>query len=222
MEFLFESIMKGGFDIWSYLLAILFSVICGVICALGMTKVSEPSRGFTNTMIILPAIVATVIIMVNGQIGTGVAVMGAFSLIRFRSVPGKARDIAFIFLAMTAGIGCGAGYVGISLLFTLITVGIIIGTNYIPFKGAASYELQITIPESLRFAGEFDEVFKKYTKSARLTKTKTTNMGSLFKLVYKVDFLPGADIQEFINDLRCRNGNLEIALIDNSESFEEL
>jgi hypothetical protein len=222
MSVLFDTILKGGFDIGSYLLVVLFAAICGVACAIGMSVVSSPSKSFTNTLLVLPVIVATVIIIVNGQIGTGVAVMGAFSLIRFRSVPGKARDIAFIFLAMTAGIGCGAGYVGISLLFTLITVGIIVGTNYIPFKGAASYELQITIPESLRFAGEFDEVFKKYTKSARLTKTKTTNMGSLFKLVYKVDFLHGADMQEFINDLRCRNGNLEIALIDNSESIEEL
>lgn len=222
MSVLFDTILKGGFDIGSYLLVVLFAAICGVACALGMSVVSTPSKSFTNTLLVLPVIVATVIIIVNGQIGTGVAVMGAFSLIRFRSVPGKARDIAFIFLAMTAGIGCGAGYVGISLVFTLLTVGIIIGTNYIPFKGSAAYELHITVPESLRFIGEFDDVFKKYTRSARLTRTKTTNMGSLYKLVYKVDFNHGVNIQDFIDDLRCKNGNLEIAVIDNSDSIEEL
>lgn len=222
MQILFESIMKSGFDIWTYLLAILFSIICGVISAFALSRVSEASKGFIVSLIVLPAIVATVIIMVNGQVGTGVAVMGAFSLIRFRSVPGKARDIVFIFLAMTAGIGCGAGYVGIATIFSLIISLVLIATAYIPIKGSAAYELHITVPESLRFVGEFDDVFKTYTKSARLTKTKTTNMGSLYKLVYKVDFLPGTDLQDFINDLRCKNGNLEIAVIDNSDSYEEL
>lgn len=222
MQALFESIMKDGFDIWAYLLAILFALVCGAVSAFALSRVSEASKGFTVSLIVLPAIVATVIIMVNGQVGTGVAVMGAFSLIRFRSVPGKARDIVFIFLAMTAGIGCGAGYVGIALLFTIILSAVLIATAYIPIKGSAAYELHITVPESLRFVGEFDDIFKKHTKSARLTKTKTTNMGSLYKLVYKVDFLPGTDLQDFINDLRCKNGNLEIAVIDNSENLEEL
>ena len=222
MQALFGSIMKEGFDIWAYLLAILFALLCGAASAFALSRVSEPSKGFTVSLIVLPAIVATVIIMVNGQVGTGVAVMGAFSLIRFRSVPGKARDIVFIFLAMTAGIGCGAGYVGIALLFTVILSAVLIATAYIPINGSAAYELHITVPESLRFVGEFDDVFKKYTRSARLTKTKTTNMGSLYKLVYKVDFLPDTDLQDFINDLRCKNGNLEIAVIDNSENLEEL
>ena len=111
---------------------------------------------------------------------------------------------------------------GIALLFTVILSAVLIATAYIPIKGSVAYELHITVPESLRFVGEFDDVFKKYTRSARLTKTKTTNMGSLYKLVYKVDFLPDTDLQDFINDLRCKNGNLEIAVIDNSENLEEL
>lgn len=222
MTGIFGSILGEGFSIWSYLLVLLFSLLCGACCAVALSVLAEGSRSFKASLIALPAIVATVIIIVNGQIGTGVAVMGAFSLIRFRSVAGRAKDIAFIFLAMTAGIGAGAGYVAISLLFTALICAVLVGASFIPFASDGEYVLNITVPEGLRFMGEFDDVFKKYTKCAKLKKAKTTNMGTLYRLTYKIDLRAGADLQSFIDDLRCRNGNLEIAVMDNGDNSEDL
>ena len=167
-------------------------------------------------------IVCTVIAMVNGNIGTGVAVMGAFSLIRFRSVPGKARDIVVIFLSMTAGLACAGGYIGIALAFTLIVCLCMILLTLIPMGGERTMDLHITIPESLRYANEFDDLFQKYLKSHRLVKAKTANMGSLYKLHYRVELKDAKQSQAFIDELRCRNGNLEIALCEIMEGADEL
>ena len=167
-------------------------------------------------------IVCTVIAMVNGNVGTGIAVMGAFSLIRFRSVPGKARDIVVIFLAMTAGLACAGGYVAIALLFTvLVCLGMIV-VSIIPMGAERSMDLHITIPESLRYINEFDEVFVKYLKNHRLVQAKTTNMGSLYKLHYRVEMKDAKQGQEFIDELRCRNGNLEISLSEVLGGVDEL
>ena len=167
-------------------------------------------------------IVCTVIAMVNGNIGTGVAVMGAFSLIRFRSVPGKARDIVVIFLVMTAGLACAGGYVGIALVFTiLVCLGMLV-MAVIPMGSERSLDLHITIPESLRYANEFDDLFSKYLKAHRLIQAKTTNMGSLYKLHYRVEMKDVKQSQAFIDELRCRNGNLEISLCVLMGGMEEL
>jgi uncharacterized membrane protein YhiD involved in acid resistance len=145
-------------------------------------------------------------------IGTGIAVAGAFSLVRFRSVPGKAREIASIFLSMTAGLACAAGYVAIGIVFTTLVSVVMLVFAFIPLKREREYELRITIPESLAFNKAFDDIFDEYTKSYRLTKTKTSNMGSLYKLTYIVDLKDPDLSQEMIDALRTRNGNLEIAL----------
>ncbi|MBO7162468.1 MAG: DUF4956 domain-containing protein, partial [Clostridia bacterium] len=139
-------------------------------------------------------------------------VMGAFSLVRFRSVPGKARDIVSIFLVMTAGLACASGYVALSVLFTLIVSIITVVISFIKIGEDSSLLLSITVPESLNIAHGFDDLFKTYTKKYRLIATKTTNMGSLYKLSYRVELKDGDKAQEFIDALRCRNGNLEIML----------
>ena len=167
-------------------------------------------------------IVHTVITMVNGNVGTGVAVMGAFSLVRFRSVAGKARDISSIFLAMTAGLACAAGYVGIAVLFTLAVCAVMLLLGALPIGNESEMELNITVPETLRFTGQFDDIFEEYTKKHRLTKTKTSNMGSLYKLQFRIKMKDTGNIQEFIDKLRCRNGNLEIAICEASEETEVL
>ena len=220
---LFESIVSGN-DITAdvYLLCLLFAGLCGVVTALAASFRSHASKSFLTSLILLPMIVCTVIAMVNGNIGTGVAVMGAFSLIRFRSVPGKARDIVVIFLAMTAGIACAGGYVGIALLFTLIVALGMVVISVIPMGSERSMDLLITIPESLRYANEFDDLFAKYLKSHRLVQAKTTNMGSLYKLRYRVEMKDAKQSQSFIDELRCRNGNLEIALCDILDGRDEL
>ena len=220
---IFDSILTGSnitFDI--YLACLLSAGVCGIVTALAAAFRSHASKSFLSSLILLPMIVCTVIAMVNGNVGTGIAVMGAFSLIRFRSVPGKARDIVVIFLAMTAGLACAGGYVAIALAFTVIvSLGMIVIT-LIPMGNERCMDLRITVPESLRNVNEFDEVFAQYVKSHRLIQAKTTNMGSLYKLHYRVEMKDAKQSQAFIDDLRCRNGNLEISLSEVAAGMEEL
>ena len=220
---LFDTILSGSeLDVTTYLICLLAAGLCGVVTALAASFRNHASKSFLSSLILLPMIVCTVIAMVNGNVGTGIAVMGAFSLIRFRSVPGKARDIVVIFLAMTAGLACAGGYIAIALLFTVI-VGLGMAViNLVPMGSERSMDLHITIPESLRYVNEFDEVFGKFAKSHRLIQAKTTNMGSLYKLHYRVEMKDAKQGQEFIDELRCRNGNLEIALSEVLAGTEEL
>ena len=212
---LFDSILTGSeLSLDTYLICLLAAGICGMLTAFAASFRSHASKSFLSSLILLPMIVCTVIAMVNGSIGTGVAVMGAFSLIRFRSVPGKARDIVVIFLAMTAGLACAGGYVGIALVFTLIVCLGLIVLACIPMGNECSMDLHITIPESLRYAEEFNDLFSKYLKAHRLIQAKTTNMGSLYKLHYRVQMKDARQGQALIDELRCRNGNLEISLCE--------
>ena len=220
---IFDTILiSADIDILTYLLCLASAGACGVLSALAASFRTHASKSFLTSLILLPMIVCTVIAMVNGNVGTGIAVMGAFSLIRFRSVPGKARDIVVIFLAMTAGLACAGGFVAIALLFTLIVcLGMVI-VSLIPMGSERSMDLHITIPESLRYANEFDDLFIKYLKAHRLVQVKTTNMGSLYKLHYRVEMKDAKQGQAFIDELRCRNGNLEIALCEVMGGVEEL
>ena len=210
----FASIVTAGAGITlrTYLIALGFSLICGLIVLFATAFRGNITKSFAVTVLLLPAIVQTVIMMVNGNVGTGIAVAGAFSLVRFRSVPGKAREIAAIFLSMTAGLACAAGYVGLALLFTAVISAVMLIFALIPIKREREYELHVTVPESLSFNGAFDDIFKEYARSVRLTKTKTSNMGSLYKLTYILDLKDPARSKEMIDALRTRNGNLEISL----------
>lgn len=219
---IFDSIIGSVPEVHSYLLCLAAALGCGLMCAGASLVRTRVSKSFVMSLILLPMIVATVIMMVNGNVGTGVAVMGAFSLIRFRSVPGKARDIVVIFMSMTAGLACASGYVAIALLFTLLVSLVMVVLALIPLCEERSMDLHITIPESLRFAGAFDDLFAKYTRTCRLVRARTTNMGSLYKLHYRVRLKDTRQMQEFIDELRCRNGNLEISLCELLENPEEL
>lgn len=223
MSDIFSSILPfGELDIVTFLKCMLAALACGALTALAAGFRTHSSRSFLVSLVLLPLIVATVIIMVNGNIGTGVAVMGAFSLIRFRSVPGKARDIVAIFLAMTAGLTCATGYVGFALVLTLAAGLIMMLLTWIPMGEDGCQDLHITIPESLRYANEFDDLFKQYTKAHRLVRARTTNMGSLYKLDYRIQMKNRQQTQEFIDALRCRNGNLEISIAEISDAGEVL
>ena len=165
-------------------------------------------------MFLLPAIVQTVIMLVNGSVGTGIAVMGAFSLVRFRSVQGSAKEIVSIFLSMATGLATAMGYVFLAALFVIFVCAVMILSSFVKIKEKDDLvrELRITVPEDLNYAHSFDDLFETYTDSAKLVTVKTTNMGSLYKLVYKIQLKDEEHIQSFIDDLRCRNGNLEIAI----------
>lgn len=222
MPEIFNTILTGNLTLQIYLICLLTALVCGGLTAFAIAFRNQVSKSFLVALILLPMIVDTVITMVNGNIGTGVAVAGAFSLVRFRSAPGKAKDIAAIFLVMTAGLSCAAGYIGAALLFTVITGIILILLNLIPMGEERMLDLNITIPESLHFADAFDDLFEEYTKRFRLVKTRTSNMGSLYKLLYRVEIKDLSKVQEFIDKLRCRNGNLEISLTEHAEESDML
>ena len=222
MSSIFSSILTGSFSVGQYLLCLLFAGLCGLIAALALSRESTASRSFLSALVVLPIVVTTVILMVNGNVGTGVAVAGAFSLVRFRSAAGKARDISAIFMVMAAGLACAAGYVAIALLFTLLASFVILLLSRVPMSCDRFAVLHVTVPESLHFADAFDDLFEQYTKSSRLVKAKTSNMGSLYKLHYRIEMKDPGRTQEFLDALRCRNGNLEIALLNDTEGGEDL
>ncbi len=207
-----------------------FFVCMGIALALGIFIAwlygfkTKHTKGFILTLAILPAVVCMIIMMVNGNIGTGVAVAGTFSLIRFRSVPGTAREIGAIFIAMGAGLATGMGYAGYAMLFTLL-IGLVTWVLTMSRFGdskPAQRSLTITIPESLDYTGVFDDLFETYTNSATLNRVKTTNMGSLFKVTYDIELKNEIMEKELIDDLRCRNGNLEIIMAKSSSVGAEL
>ena len=205
-----EAVISVG----DFLLCILASIVAGVIIAIAYTYKSRYTKSFLMTICILPAVVCAVIMMVNGNIGAGVAVAGAFSLVRFRSAPGTAREIAAIFLAMGTGLICGMGYIAFAVLFTLILGALFALYNLLDLgtsrRMAVRKSLRITIPEDLDYTTVFEDLFDEYTKDCQLVRVKTTNMGSMFRLTYDVILRDAKREKEFIDRLRERNGNLEI------------
>lgn len=203
-----------AFSLGSFLLSFIVSLVLGAIVALFYTFKNTYTKSFVITLALLPAIVQTVIMLVNGNVGTGIAVMGAFSLIRFRSAPGTAKEITSIFLTMAVGLATGTGYLAFAALFTIIicAVNLIYSITKFgePKRLLGERELRITIPESLDYTGVFDDLFKKYTDTYELAKVKTSNLGSLYKLDYLITLKDVSLEKAFIDELRCRNGNLEI------------
>ena len=229
-----ESLFRGLFDselttvisVADFLLCIGMSLVIGLLLAFAYMFKTRYTKSFVVTLAVLPAVVCVVIMMVNGNVGAGVAVAGAFSLVRFRSVPGTAREIGTLFLAMGAGLIAGMGYLAFALLFALILGAVFMLYNTLNFgakKNADRYKtVRITIPEDLDYTGVFEEVFADYTASWELTGVKTTNMGSMFRLTYDVVLKDPAREKELIDKLRCRNGNLEITVSRQSTVNTEL
>ena len=199
----------------SFLLCMLAALIAGLIMAFGYTVKNRYTKSFVLTIALLPAIVCVVIMVVNGNIGAGIAVMGAFSLVRFRSAPGTAKEIIMIFSAMGAGLLAGMGSIPISIIFTVILTAIFILYNCVTFGkgGKEKFKvLTVTIPEDLDYTEIFDDVFAEYTSSHELIKVKTTNMGSMFRLTYNVSLKDPKKEKVMIDTLRERNGNLDISI----------
>ena len=229
-----ESIFRGLFDsstatvisVQNFLLCLGAALILGLLLALAFMYRSRCSKSFAVTLALLPAVVCIVIMMVNGNVGAGVAVAGAFSLVRFRSVPGSAREITMLFLAMGAGLICGMGYLAYAFIFTCILCLFTLLYSRFDFgmekKNACYKVLTITVPEDLDYTGVFDEVLGAYAESWELQKVKTTNMGSLFRLTYQLKLKDAAKEKEMIDALRCRNGNLEISVSRQETGVTEL
>lgn len=218
-----NDLFRGVFDTSSqnvisagkFLLCVGVSLLIGLFLAAVHGYGRRHSQSFLATLALLPAVVCVVIMMVNGNVGAGVAVAGTFSLVRFRSAPGTAKEISAIFLAMGAGLIAGMGYLAYAVLFAVILGAVSFLYNWIGQRRERmdrSKILHITIPENLDYEDVFEEVLQEFAGKHELMSVKTTNMGSLFKLTYRVELKAEAGEKEMIDKLRCRNGNLEIML----------
>ena len=231
---MFNQLFKGIFDsefsavisVTDFLLCIGVSLVLGLIMAFAYMVRTRYTKSFLVALALLPAVVCIVIMMVNGNVGTGVAVAGAFGLVRFRSAPGTAKEIGALFVAMGAGLITGMGYLGYGFLFTIIMAAVFLLYNQLDFgtrKNASLYKtVGVTIPEDLDYSQVFEPIFDRYAKSCELTQVKTTNMGSLYRLTYNVILRDAAKEKEMIDELRCRNGNLEISVSKQETAIAEL
>ena len=213
---IFQPVEQSAPDIAAFILCLLFALALGCIFALCYRFKNQTSFSFLGAIALLPMVVCVVILMVNGNIGTGVAVAGAFTLVRFRSLPGNASEIGAIFAAMGIGLICGMGYLGFAALFAVIIFLFFLIYHTLCEKQATRDEqnklLRVTIPEDLDYTGIFDDLFAQYTKSHKLVSVKTTNLGSMFRLVYEITLRDAASEKPLIDAMRCRNGNLEICV----------
>ena len=220
LDSLFGSILASGetsvaISSNAFFLCSITSLVLGVVIAFIYMFRQEHTKNFVVTLALLPIIVQMVIALVNGNIGAGVAVMGVFNLVRFRSIPGSAKDIGAVFLAMAVGLATGMGYLGLAVVFTVI-VGI---ANLVfvlsPLGGSASQHadktLKVTIPEDLDYCGTFDDLFDQFTTKAELAEAKTTNMGALYQLTYDITLKDVAQEKALLDAIRCRNGNLTVS-----------
>lgn len=218
---IFDTDMTQVISVSDFLICIGCALAIGLILACAYMFRTRYTKSFVATLAMLPAVVCVVIMMVNGNVGAGVAVAGAFSLVRFRSVPGTAKEIGALFLAMGAGLIAGMGYLAFAVLFSLILGGILVLYNALDFgareQNARYKTLHVTIPEDLDYTDVFDDLFSEFTTDCELVNVRTTNMGSLFKLTYNMTLRSHKVEKQLIDGLRCRNGNLEIS-ISNQET----
>lgn len=192
------------------------SIILGLIISISYMKTSKEevvTSGFAVTLIMLPAIISIIILLVGNNVARAFSLAGAFSIIRFRSEPKDPKDISYIFFTLAVGLSAGMGYVGYAVLFTIILCLIMFILKFINYGEAdkSFFELRITIPEDLNYENVFDDVLKKYTSSWMFKKVKTKEFGSLFEITYTV-VMKNENQKKFIDELRCRNGNLGVVL----------
>ncbi len=221
---IFATADATGLTLAGFLVCMATALVLGVFMAKVYTYKTKFTQSFVATLALIPVVVAMIIMMVNGNIGAGVAVAGAFSLVRFRSVPGTASEIGAIFTAMCTGLTIGMGYIGFAVLFAVIACMFALVLKVANFggQGTEGRVLQITIPENLDYTDVFDDIFAEFTTSSTLLAAKTSNMGSLFKLSYEVVLKAGQTEKAFIDALRCRNGNLEIRIGHKSVGHDTL
>ena len=219
---MFESIFTNSatdnaISITSSLIGIGAAVVLGLIIGcvyMYICKKDGYGKNFIIGLVILPAIVAVVILLIGSNVARAFSMAGAFALVRFRSAPGNARDIAIVFFAMASGLACGLGYVAFACVFVVIMIAVMLFLNAIHFAECkdGKKQLKITVPETLNYTNTFDDIFDKYLSSHALTRVRTTNMGTMFELTYNVNMKDNSEEKNFIDELRTRNGNLNIIL----------
>ncbi len=211
---MFNSLISSVITLPAFLTCMGTAIVLGVLTSLVFSFRGRSSSSFSLALALLPAAVTMVIMMVNGNVGAGLAVAGTFALVRFRSAQGTAREIVGLFLSMSIGLVCGMGYVFVAMLYFVIMAAFVLLLGAVKFgeRSANSRILKITIPETLDYDGLFDDLFEKYTNSHELVRVKTTNMGTLYELSYIVTLKSTDNTKTFMDDIRCRNGNLNIIL----------
>lgn len=222
---MFDSIFVGNVvTLEAFIKVTVAAIVIGVVFALVNAIKTTSSKSFLTTTALIPLAVSMVIMLVNGNIGAGVAVAGAFSLIRFRSTPGSAKEICTIFLDMAIGLALGMGYVGYAIIFAIISSLAILLLSLLRVFSVRKNEkvLKIMIPEDLDYPTIFDDIFKKYLSKVTLLKVKSKNMGSMFLLTYFISLKDISKEKEFIDEIRCRNGNLEITVCRSDVAGEEI
>ena len=224
MTNIFGSIFNGTLTLGLFLLALCSSMLLGLLLSLVFMYRNTYTKSFITSLVLIPAIETVVIMLVNDNIGTGLSVAGSFALIRFRSVKGNAKELTAVFTAMTIGIICGTGYVALAGVFTLLLCAVMFALTV---SGIGRYSeneryLKITVPESLNYDEAFDGILKKYTVAWELDAIKTMTLGSLFRLDYRITLKDVNKVKEMIDELRTRNGNLEIMCSRPATNRDEL
>lgn len=224
LDTIFASVFTDTLTIYAFLICICSALVLGTFIAFLYTKQSKYTKGYVVTLSILPAVVAMIIMMVNGNIGAGIAVAGAFSLCRFRSVPGTAKEIGSLFLAMGTGLAIGMGYIAFAAIFVVIvsSANMLLSKSNFGTPSDNLRTLKVTIPEELNYTDAFADLFETYTLDTSLTSVKTSNMGSLYKLTYDIELKDCSTEKALIDDMRCRNGNLEIMISKQASQYNEL
>ena len=224
MTNIFSSIFTGSLTLGQFMLAIVSSMIMGLILSIVFMYKNTYTKSFITALVLIPAVETVVIMLVNDHLGVGLSVAGSFALIRFRSVKGTAKELVAVFIAMTIGIICGTGYVALAGVFTLLLCFVMFILTVTDFgtENGNHRTLKITIPESLDYEDAFDEILKRYTNSYEPVSIKTLTLGSLFRIEYDIQMKDVSQVKEMIDELRTRNGNLEIMCSKPATDREEL
>ena len=214
---MFNSIFDSstvGLEINTALIAAGVALVLGVVLAITHKLTSQTTKGFLITLAVLPVLVMAVMIMINGNLGTSIAILGAFSLIRFRSIQGRAKDLLSVFFAMMIGLACGMGHILFGVVITVVAIIAIVLFSVTRFLEPNKKEkrLVVVVPEDLNYEEAFKDILKKYTSRADLIAMKTVNMGSLYNLTYNVKMKAGVSEKEFVDELRVKNCNLQVIL----------
>lgn len=216
-ETIFTTTADNSIDITQAAIAIGAAFVIGFVIAavyMFMCKKERYQKNFIIGLAMLPAVVAVVILLVGSNVARAFSMAGAFALVRFRSAPGSAKDISIVFFTMAAGLACGLGYVSFATVFVVVMLAVLTAATALGFAdvNADKKQLKITIPENLNYNSVFDDVFEKYTSEHRMSRVKTTNMGTMYELTYEVKLKDESTEKEFIDQIRVRNGNLNISM----------
>ena len=223
LESIFSTAGSATISLGECAICIGVAIVLGVIISLTHRITAKSNQNFLLTIAVLPVLVQVVILLINGNLGTSLAVAGAFSLIRFRSMPGNSKEIITVFWSMTVGLALGMGYVLYAVVFTIIVAILMLLYTFVFSKIFDSYQrkLKIVIPENLDYEEVFDDIFRKYTNKYELNKAKTTNMGSTYELAYVINLKKDVKEKDFLDEIRVRNGNM-LVMLERTQFDEEV